>query len=199
MSLLRSKSDLTAPFEASPAVFVDPPVHSRDVGTLESRVLILNQNYEPLAICSARKAVVLMYTGKVEMVEPSPFVVRSVSTTRTLPSIVRLSRLIHVPRKRILLSRNNILKRDNHRCQYCGTDRSPFTVDHVVPRDRGGQDTWENLVCACADCNSRKSNRTPQEAGMKLLRVPRKPGYLFFMQHVVRVTDDRWKPYLFMS
>jgi 5-methylcytosine-specific restriction endonuclease McrA len=72
-------------------------------------------------------------------------------------------------------------------------------VDHVVPRDRGGQDTWENLVCACAECNSRKSNRTPPEAGMSLVRKPRKPGYLFFMQHLVRIPDERWKPYLFMS
>jgi 5-methylcytosine-specific restriction endonuclease McrA len=166
---------------------------------LEGRVLILNQNYEPLSICSARKAVVLQVLGKVEVIESSDRTVRSVSECYILPSIVRLSRLIHVPRKRILLSRNNIIKRDNHCCQYCGTDKSPFTVDHIVPRDRGGLDTWENLVCACSHCNSRKRNRTPQEAGMQLLRKPRKPGYLFFIQTQAHIPDERWKPYLFMS
>ncbi|MCK7472490.1 MAG: HNH endonuclease [Rhodopseudomonas palustris] len=166
---------------------------------LEGRVLILNQNYEPLSICSARKAVVLQVLGKVEVIESSDRTVRSVSECYILPSIVRLSRLIHVPRKRILLSRNNIIKRDNHRCQYCGTEKSPFTVDHIVPRDRGGLDTWENLVCACSLCNSRKRNRTPQEAGMQLLRKPRKPGYLFFIQTQAHIPDERWKPYLFMS
>jgi 5-methylcytosine-specific restriction endonuclease McrA len=166
---------------------------------LEGRVLILNQNYEPLSICSARKAVVLQVLGKVEVIESSDRMVHTVSQRYILPSIVRMSRLIHVPRKRILLSRNNIIKRDNHRCQYCGTDKSPFTVDHVIPRDRGGLDTWENLVCACSLCNGRKRNRTPQEAGMQLLRKPRKPGYLFFIQTLVRIPDERWKPYLFMS
>jgi 5-methylcytosine-specific restriction endonuclease McrA len=166
---------------------------------LEGRVLILNQNYEPLSICSARKAVVLQVLGKVEVIESSDRTVHSVNACFILPSIVRLSRLIHVPRKRILLSRNAIFKRDNHRCQYCGSDKSPFTVDHIVPRDRGGADTWENLVCACSHCNGRKRNRTPQEAGMQLLRKPRKPGYLFFIQTLVRIPDERWKPYLFMS
>jgi 5-methylcytosine-specific restriction endonuclease McrA len=166
---------------------------------LEGRVLILNQNYEPLSICGARKAIVLLYMGKVEVIERSDREVHSVNTTLPLPSIVRLSRLIHIPRKRILLSRSNIIKRDNHRCQYCGTDKNPFTVDHVIPRDRGGLDTWENLVCACINCNSKKRNRTPQEAGMMLLRRPRKPGYLFFIQTLVRIPDERWKPYLFMS
>jgi 5-methylcytosine-specific restriction endonuclease McrA len=167
---------------------------------LAGRVLILNQNYEPLSICSVRKAVTLLYMGKVEVIEPSDHrMVRSVRAALPLPSIVRLSRLIQVPRKRILLSRGNIIKRDNHRCQYCGSDRTPFTVDHVVPRDRGGSDSWENLVCACAGCNSRKRNRTPQEAGMQLLCRPRKPGYLFFIQTLVHIPDERWKPYLFMS
>jgi 5-methylcytosine-specific restriction endonuclease McrA len=166
---------------------------------LESRVLVLNQNYEPTSVCSARRAIVLLYLEKAEMVERNHELVRSVNRAVPLPSIVRLSRLIHVPRKRILLTRRNIIKRDNHRCQYCGLTTGPVTVDHVIPKDRGGKDTWENLVCACMRCNTKKRNRTPREAGMKLLRQPRKPGYLFFIQHLVGVPDDRWKPYLFMS
>jgi 5-methylcytosine-specific restriction endonuclease McrA len=166
---------------------------------LESRVLVLNQNYEPMSICSARKAIVLLYLDKVEMIERNHDVVRSISRTLPLPSIVRLNRLIQVPRKRILLNRRNIIKRDSHACQYCGSDKGPFTVDHVVPKHQGGQDTWENLVCACVDCNTKKRNRTPPEASMHLTRKPRKPGYLFFIQNLVGIPDERWKPYLFMG
>ncbi|MFH1940579.1 MAG: HNH endonuclease [bacterium] len=166
---------------------------------LNSRVLVLNQNYEPMSVCSAKRAIVLLYLQKAEMIERNHEMVRSVSTSIPLPSIVRLSRMIHVPRKRILLNRKNIIKRDNHRCQYCSTTEGPVTVDHVVPKDHGGQDTWENLVCACMECNTEKRNRTPKEAGMSLLKKPRKPGYLFFIQHLIGIPDERWKPYLFMG
>jgi 5-methylcytosine-specific restriction endonuclease McrA len=166
---------------------------------LDCRVLVLNQNYEPMSICSARKAIVLLYLDKVEMIEHNHEVVHSIQWSMPLPSIVRLNRLIQVPRKRILLNRRNIIKRDSHACQYCGSVNGPFTVDHVVPKDRGGQDSWENLVCACVDCNSRKRNRTPHEAGMLLQRKPRRPGYLFFIQNLVGIPDERWKPYLFMD
>ena len=166
---------------------------------LESRVLVLNQNYEPMSVCSARRAVVLLYLEKAEMVERNHEFICSVSMKMPLPSIVRLSRLVHIPRKRVLLNRKNIIKRDNHKCQYCCTHDGPVTVDHVIPKDRGGQDSWENLVCACMDCNTKKRNRTPREAEMPLIRKPKKPGYLFFIQHFVGIPDDRWKPYLFMT
>ena len=166
---------------------------------LEERVLVLNQNYMPMSVCSARRAVILLYMEKAEIVERNHSVVRSINRELPLPSIVRLSRMVHVPKKRVLLSRKNIIKRDNHQCQYCGTREGPVTVDHVFPRNRGGKDTWENLVCACMKCNSRKGNLTPKEAGMHLRRHPRKPGYLFFIQHLGGVSDDRWKPYLFMT
>lgn len=166
---------------------------------LDNRVLVLNQNYEPMSVCSARRAVVLLYLDKAEMIEKNHQTLHSISTSMPLPSIVRLSRFIQVPRKRVLLNRKNILKRDHHQCQYCGTTEGSVTVDHIIPRVRGGRDTWENLVCACTRCNAKKGNRTPHEAGMKLLRQPRKPGYLYFIQHLVGVPDDRWKPYLFMT
>ena len=166
---------------------------------LESRVLVLNQNYAPMSVCCARKATILLYLGKAEMVEKNHEMVHSVSATLPLPSIVRLMRLIHVPRKRILLNRRNIIKRDHHQCQYCGTIQGPVTVDHITPKDHGGQDTWENLVCACVLCNTKKRNHTLREAGMRLLRKPRKPGYLFFIQYLIGIPDERWKPYLFMT
>lgn len=166
---------------------------------LDSRVLVLNQNYEPMSVCSAKKAIVLLYLGKAEMIERNHQLIHSVSASMPLPSIVRLGRLVHIPRKRILLTRSNVIKRDNHQCQYCGTMEGSFTVDHVIPKDKGGQDTWENLVCACIRCNTKKRNQTPKEAGMSLLRIPRKPGYLLFIQHHIGIPDERWKPYLFMT
>ncbi len=166
---------------------------------LDSRVLVLNQNYEPMSVCSARRAIVLLFLEKAELIESNHEIVHSMDRSFTLPSIVRLSRMIQVPRTRILLNRKNVVKRDRHVCQYCGKNDVPVTVDHVIPKDRGGQDTWENLVCACVPCNTEKRNRTPREAGMRLSRKPRKPGYLFFIQHLIGIPDERWKPYLFMS
>jgi len=166
---------------------------------LNSRVLVLNMNYEPMCVCSARRAVVLLYLEKAEMIERNHEIIHSVNQSIPLPSIVRLSRMVRVPRKRILLNRKNIIKRDHHQCQYCGTKDGSVTVDHIIPRDRGGKDTWDNLVCACTICNGKKGNRTPREAGMTLLKEPRKPGYLFFIQHLVGIPDDRWRPYLFLT
>jgi len=166
---------------------------------LHSQVLVLNQNYEPMTITNAKKAIILLYLGKAEIIEKNDAYVRSVSTSYPLPSIVRLTRYINVPRKRIILSRKNIIKRDNHQCQYCGTRSGPVTIDHVIPRVRGGQDTWENLVCACVKCNNKKGNRTPEEAGLKLLKKPQRPNYIFFIRYFVGTIDNRWKPYLYMN
>jgi len=166
---------------------------------LHNRVLVLNQNYEPLSVCTAKRAVVLLYLNKAEMVEKNHEVVHSVTLTIPLPSVVRLSNYKRIPRKRVVLNRRNIIRRDNNRCQYCGIVEAQLTIDHVIPRVRGGKDTWENLVCACMRCNTKKGDRTPEEAGMPLMKVPRKPSYHFFIHHIVGAPDDRWKPYLFMT
>lgn len=166
---------------------------------LESHVLVLNQNYEPMTVTNAKKAIILLYLGKAELVEKNNAVVHSVRNSMPLPSIVRLTRYINVPRKRIILSRKNIIKRDNHQCQYCGHRNGPVTIDHVIPRDRGGEDTWENLVCACVRCNNKKGNRTPEEAKMKLARKPQRPNYIFFIRYFVGNIDSRWAPYLYMQ
>ena len=166
---------------------------------LDSRVLVLNQNYEPMLVTNARRAIVLVFLEKAEVVEHNHAMVRSVSTAMPLPSIVRLSRYIKRPQRQVLLSRKNVIRRDQHRCQYCGVVHKEMTVDHVLPKVRGGRDSWENLVCACMTCNTQKGRRTPREAGMPLLREPKKPGYLFFIQHMANVTDRRWKPYLYMK
>jgi 5-methylcytosine-specific restriction endonuclease McrA len=166
---------------------------------LTSHVLLLNQNYEPMSVISAKKAIVLYYLQKVEIIEKRNRVIRSRHLSIDLPSIIRLVRYIHVPRKRIELTRRNILKRDGFQCQYCGTRKGPFTVDHVIPRYNGRIDSWENLVCACVYCNNKKGNRTPEQARMPLSRKPRRPSHLFFIQHFIGVSEDCWKPYLFMN
>lgn len=125
--------------------------------------------------------------------------VRSVSTSIAVPSVVRLGAYIRVPHKRIMLSRKNIIKRDGGVCQYCGRKAAPMTVDHVIPKNMGGKDTWENLVAACAVCNNRKGQRTPEQAGMKLVRKPRRPNHITFIKQFIGVKDTSWKRYLFME
>ena len=166
---------------------------------MNAKVLILNQNYEPMSIINVRKAIVLMYLGKAELIEANDSLrVRSVSMTMPFPSILRLGVYVRVPYKRIILSRKNILRRDAHKCQYCGRSDLTLTVDHVQPISRGGEDTWENLVCACVHCNNRKGDHTPEEAQMALKRRPMRPNHVTFIRHFVGSLDDRWKPYLFM-
>jgi len=109
---------------------------------LNRNVLVLNQNYEPLSVCSVKRAVILVYLGKAEIIEKHDgYMIRSVSVSIPLPSVVRLGFYIHVPHKRILLTRKNIIQRDGHRCQYCGENHGAMTVDHVIPKIYGGKDT----------------------------------------------------------
>jgi 5-methylcytosine-specific restriction endonuclease McrA len=167
-------------------------------GRLNAKVLILNQNYEPLSVINVRKAVVLLYLGKVELVEANQGrELHAVTTAMPCPSIVRLSFYVRIPYKKIILSRKNILRRDGHCCQYCGRGDIALTIDHVHPLSRGGEDTWENLVCACVRCNNRKGDRMPEEAAMPLRRSPIRPNHVTFIRHFVSTLDDRWKPYLF--
>ncbi len=143
---------------------------------------------------------ILLYLGKAELIERyDGMILHSVSTSLPMPSIVRLSVFYRVPHKRVILTRKNILRRDSNRCQYCGRGDLPLTVDHVIPKTRGGEETWENLVCACMKCNNKKGDRTPEEAGLKLLTVPRRPSHVAFIRHFVGRIDEKWKPYLFMK
>ncbi len=100
--------------------------------------------------------------------------------------------------KRVMLSRKNILRRDNHKCQYCGRSDLPLTIDHVIPKSKGGQDTWENLVAACIKCNNKKGDRTFEEANMQLIRKPFRPSHIMFLKNFVGQVDERWKPYLYL-
>ena len=167
---------------------------------MSSKVLILNQNYEPMSVCNVKKAIILLFLGKAELIEAHHGKqIRSVSMAMPFPSIVRLGVYVRVPYKKIILSRKNILRRDGHRCQYCGRTDVTLTVDHIVPKSNSGEDTWENLVTACVECNNKKGSRTPDDAHMRLLRRPMKPNHVTFIRHFVGTIDERWKPYLFMN
>lgn len=115
------------------------------------------------------------------------------------PSVIRLNSYIKVPFRKIILSRKNILKRDGHKCVYCGRGDLPLTLDHVLPRSRGGTDDWENLVAACLPCNNKKGDRTPEEANLTLRTIPYKPNHVMYMKNSVNRLEDSWKPYLFHS
>lgn len=163
-------------------------------------MLVLNQSFEPICICGTQKAVVLLYLHKAELIEERhDRSIHTVSSSWPFPSIIRLNNYRRIPYKNIMLSRKNILRRDGHRCQYCGSHAAPLTVDHIIPRARGGADSWENLVAACLYCNNRKGSRTPEKAGMTLLSTPRRPSHVSFIVQLVNSVDDGWKPYLFIG
>lgn len=166
---------------------------------LDNNVLVLNQNYEPLSVCSVRRAMLLIMRGKAEAVEKLEAVVRSVSQEFAVPSVVRLERYINAPRRRVVLSKRNVFKRDRNQCQYCGRHDGKLTIDHVVPRTKGGPSSWENMVCACADCNNKKGERRPEQVGMKLRRVPKRPNNVSFLRNLIGAGQQRWKPYLFID
>jgi 5-methylcytosine-specific restriction endonuclease McrA len=167
---------------------------------LTNRVLVVNQNYEPLIVTSVKRAIVMMYLGKATVVESrNGRRIRAVSRAFEEPSIVRLDFYARVPYRQVMLNRKNVIKRDGGRCQYCGTSSGVMTVDHVVPKLRGGGDIWENLVCACDRCNNRKGNRTPDQAGMRLLSSPRKPSHLTFIRQSIGKGDEVWNKYLFFD
>lgn len=142
----------------------------------DSAVLVLNENFEPLNVCHARRAVVLVDRGKAEILEHyDGRVLRTPTRLIPLPSVIRLIYLIKRPRPRRKLTRKEIFLRDKYTCQYCSRITHDLTIDHVLPRHRGGKHVWDNLVSACKHCNHHKAGRTPDEARMRLLRKPEAP------------------------
>lgn len=169
-------------------------------GKLNARVLLLNQSYEPISVCNVKKAIILLYLEKAEVVAThNSKTINSVSVSFPWPSVIRLNNYIHLPYKDILLTRKNILRRDKHKCSYCGRSDLPLTIDHILPRARGGEDTWENLAAACLPCNNKKGDRTPAEANMPLLVKPYHPNYIMFIANSVSRVDENWKPFLYQA
>ena len=169
------------------------------VNNLNKKVLLLNQSYQPLMTVGAKRAIILSFTDKVEVLERYKDEVHSVSLSIFIPSVLRLKDYVRFNQKRIPLSRKNILKRDAHICQYCKSKTNSMTVDHVIPKDKGGIDSWENLVAACIPCNTKKGNKLLKDIDMDLLKKPKVPSILFNLQNDLSNAQNSWKPYLFMK
>lgn len=163
-----------------------------------TRVLVLNNDYRAVSICSSERAFVLVYTNKAELVESfHGSFLRTINQLFERPSIIRLRRFVHLPFRRVSLTRSNIFKRDENRCGYCGSGRD-LTIDHIIPRSRGGIESWSNLITACTTCNTRKGNRTPEEAGMDFLSEPFCPSYIVYLTNFNPFIYESWKPYLML-
>lgn len=142
----------------------------------------------------------MVLTGRAEQLECDGYMVRSPSTTLALPTVIRvLNRVKRTPRKSIAFSKKNILRRDNYTCQYCGESQKVLTVDHVIPKSRGGKTTWRNVVVACKPCNLKKGNQTAREAGLKLNKKPLKPDYYLYPLFIPTAPEshvESWRKYL---
>jgi 5-methylcytosine-specific restriction endonuclease McrA len=169
---------------------------------LQTPVLVLNASYEPINICGARRALVLVLKGVATTEEQRNFFLHAARVSVPMPSVIRLLEYRRIPHQTRALSRKNILLRDRNTCQYCGKTlaASELTLDHVVPRSRGGLSTWENLVACCHTCNRKKGNSLLHELeDMRLQREPRAFS-LHTSRHILRMigsSDARWKKYLF--
>jgi len=161
------------------------------------QVLVLNASYEPLNVCSVRRAHVLVWKGKAEIVESHDRPLRSAAGAFVWPHVIRLLQYVRVPQAvKRRISRRALFARDGWRCVYCGTSGGRLTLDHVVPRSRGGDSVWENVVTACAPCNLRKGDRTLEEAAMSLPRQPRAPAPVLFIRLAAARVPETWRQYL---
>ncbi|MBC7246515.1 MAG: HNH endonuclease [Actinobacteria bacterium] len=158
------------------------------------RVLVLNASYQPLNLVNLRRAVVLVLKNKAEVIEEGDGVLHSERLEMPFPSVIRLVYYVNVPYRTVSLNRRAVFARDNHTCQYCGGRAE--SIDHVVPRSRGGEHSWENVVAACRRCNTRKMNRLPAEAGLKLLRKPSEPRDHVWFLSLAGEIHPTWEPYL---
>lgn len=163
---------------------------------MSQKVLVLNQDYSALTICSMPKAFLLVYLNKAELIaESSTERLHSISQSFPFPSVIRLNRYVYFPYKGVVLTRQNIFKRDGNRCQYCGSP-DHLTLDHVMPKSRQGRTSWDNLTTACKYCNSKKGQKTPEEAGMYLARRPFKPSFVMFLRNFSGILDNQWLPFI---
>ena len=168
---------------------------------MHAPVLVLNASYEPINVCAARRAIVLVLKGVAMTEEENGHFLHAARFAVRVPSVIRLLEYRRIPHQSRALSRKNILLRDRNTCQYCSATLASgeLTLDHVIPRSRGGLSTWENLVACCHPCNRRKGNQLPHEANMKPTREPRSFN-LHTSRHIMRLmghSDDKWRKYLF--
>src|ERR671925_411911 len=161
------------------------------------QVLVLNASYEPLNVCTVRRAHVLVFKGKAEVIEQLEQPLRAAAAAFPWPHVIRLVTYVHVPRAaQRKISRRALFARDGWRCVYCGSSGGRLTLDHVVPRSRGGESIWENVVTSCAPCNLRKGNRLPEEVSMTIRIPPRPPAPVLFIRLAAPKIPHTWAPYL---
>jgi 5-methylcytosine-specific restriction endonuclease McrA len=169
-----------------------------------ARTLLLNSTYEPLKVISWQRAVTLMWLGKVEVVRSYEKDVRSVTFRVRMPAVVRLLRFVRRKQPQVSFSRRNLFARDNNSCQYCGVRRETgeLTYDHVLPRSHGGKTDWTNIVTCCVECNRKKGGRTPEQANMRLTRVPKRPDRLpgtITITIGLKSAPDAWRDFLYWN
>lgn len=162
---------------------------------MSKQVLVLNAGYEPLSLVSVRRAVILLLHEKAELLEATQQMISSASRSIPIPLVIRLVHYVKLPHRRVPATRSAVMLRDAYTCQYCGDTpgRGNLTVDHVVPRSRGGVHDWHNLVTACKRCNQKKGSLTPDEAMMHLLRKPFEPSYVALVLLSNPVAAARWE------
>jgi 5-methylcytosine-specific restriction endonuclease McrA len=186
-----------------PVGSVPPSEHQRHgpgpspITAMGGRVLVLNATFEPINVCTVRRAVVLLLKDKAELLERGRWELHSESSTLARPVVIRLVSYVKVPRDahRRKITRRAVFARDAWTCQYCGS-RSNLTVDHVIPRSKGGKSNWENIVASCAPCNRRKGDRLPRQAGMHPRHTPRTPQAEIFIHVASPTIPAAWRQYL---
>jgi 5-methylcytosine-specific restriction endonuclease McrA len=171
---------------------------SRRVRIGSTRVLVLNASFEPINVCTVRRAAVLVLKSRAEVLETGEGALHSERLQLERPCVIRLVRYVRIPRDvhRRKITRKAVLARDAYTCQYCGREAAGLTVDHVIPRSRGGKSVWENIVASCAPCNRRKGNRLPREVSMHPANHPRPPGPNVFIRIAAPRVPNAWEPYL---
>ncbi|MBD8487867.1 HNH endonuclease [Echinicola sp. CAU 1574] len=163
---------------------------------MEKKVLVLNLDHTPVAVVTVQKAMVLSILEKVSILADYPFLsIRTVDQEFKYPAVVRLDEYKNVPYRGVLLNRGNLFKRDNNECQYCGSQKH-LTIDHVVPRSKGGKSSWTNLITACHRCNVQKGDKTPEEVGFLMKRRPFKPSLSYFLSEYAEKNAEEWMPFL---
>lgn len=160
-------------------------------------VLVLNSTYEPLQVCSMKRALRLLFKNKAEVIENyDGLYIRSISLNMALPTVIRLVYYVKKPYQHVRFSKRNVLLRDRYTCQYCGITGVQFTLDHVIPKSQGGITSWENVVCACIKCNNKKGNRSPSRANLHLFRKPYRPKYVPYTTMSIKYSShDVWRKY----
>ncbi|WP_026951163.1 HNH endonuclease [Algoriphagus mannitolivorans] len=163
---------------------------------MEKRVLVLNLDHSPVAVVSPQKAIVLVLLEKANVLSTYDLLqIRTVSRSFEYPAVIRLTHYKSIPYRGVLLNRNNLFRRDKGECQYCGSKRH-LTIDHVIPRSKGGKTSWTNLITACNRCNVNKGDKTPEQAGMVLRSEPFKPSLSYFLADYAVRSAEEWLPFL---